>query len=159
MMINVSHRINSGKAGPDLRFLFLSPAARHALLGMRALALLSGTRFELVGGLAKRTKLPAGSLAKVFQRLARCGLLISQRGPGGGYSLARPAAQIDLAEILRAVQDIIPGGHHCLLGNHLCGEGGDFCPIHRIIIKADQLVIEGFKGLSLQDLARSDGWT
>lgn len=152
-------RAKSGKTGPDLRFLYLSPASRQALLGMRALALPEARTFELAGDVARRAGLPAGSLAKVFQRLAHAGLLRSQRGPGGGYALARPDKAIMLSEILRAVQDIVVGGRHCLLGNRMCGEAGAFCPIHDVIIKADELVIEGFSRMSLRDLVRSDGWT
>ena len=71
--------------------------------------------------------------------------------------MTRPASQINLAEILRAVQDIVPGGRHCLLGNRICGDK-KFCPIHKVIIKADKSVIESFEALSLKTLAESDGW-
>lgn len=149
----------SGKPAADMRFLYLSPAARHALLGMRALALNEGRgHFSPSDASARRGRLPANTLSKVFQRLARRGLLTARRGPGGGYALARPAAQITLADILRAVEDFVPGGHHCLLGNKLCGER-DFCPIHHIINKADRLVIVGFESVTLEHLARSEGWT
>ena len=142
-----------------MRFLYLSPAARHALLGLRALALAQGHGpFSPSGASARKGALPANTLSKVFQRLARRGLLTARRGPGGGYALARPAAEISLAEILRAVQDIVPGGHHCLLGNRLCSEGV-FCPVHRVINWADRLVIAAFEALTLQDLADSEGWT
>ena len=83
---------------------------------------------------------------------------MSQRGPGGGYALAKPAYVITLADILRAVQDIVPGGHHCLLRNRQCGEG-HFCEIHKVIIKADHLVIEGFESITLEELAKSGGWS
>lgn len=141
-----------------MRFLYLSPASRQALLGMRALAVGAQGGNQPVEAAARRAQLPAGALAKIFQRLARWGLLRSQRGPGGGYALSRAPREIKLSEILRAVQDIIPGGRHCLLENHLCGEGR-FCLIHDVIIKADQLVIDGLGALTLQDLAESGGWT
>lgn len=123
---------------------------------MRVMALTGAT--SLVADVARRAGLPSNALAKIFQRLTRHGLLRSRRGPGGGYDLARPAGDISLADVLRAVQDIIPGGRHCLLGNRLCGEGG-FCLIHDVIIEADQLVIENLRSLTLADLARSEGWT
>lgn len=138
--------------------MYLSPASRHALLGMRALARSGREGFQLVENCARRAKLPAGSLAKVFQRLASRGLLVSQRGPGGGYALSRPAAKISLADIVGAVRDIVPGGNPCLLGNRTCGEGG-FCPVHDVVIHADRIVVAGFKALSLERFAKSDGWT
>ncbi|MBI4376564.1 MAG: Rrf2 family transcriptional regulator [Elusimicrobia bacterium] len=149
---------NSGKTEADFRYLYLSPASRQALLGMRILAQAKTSAFRLVGECARRAGLPGGALAKVFQRLAGRGLLLSQRGPGGGYALARPASQILLADILRAVHDIVPGGHPCLLGNHLCGDR-EFCPVHKVIIEADRLVITGFAAVTLEDFAKSEGWT
>lgn len=148
----------SGLSAAQLRFLYLSPASRYALLGMRALAVAKGQgSFGLVRDAAKRGGLPANMLAKVFQRLVRSGLLVSQRGPGGGYRLARPASKITLAEILVAVQDILPFGHHCLLRNRLC-ETGDYCLIHDVIVKADEIVLKGMESLTLEDLAESGGW-
>ncbi|MBI5630726.1 MAG: Rrf2 family transcriptional regulator [Elusimicrobia bacterium] len=157
-MVKYMFKANSGKNAVELRFLFLSPASRQALLGMRAVALGRGpSRYQLVREAAGRAGLPGNALAKIFQRLARHRLLLSQRGPGGGYALARPAREIFLTEILRAVQDVVPGGRHCLLGNRLCGEDG-FCLIHNVIIKADQLVLDAFSSLTLSDLAKSGGW-
>lgn len=151
--------MNSGTSEPDLRFLYLSPASRQALLGMRALALPGALGYQLVTDAARRAGLPSGALAKVFQRLAKCGLLVSQRGPGGGYALSRPASKIKLSHILRAVQDIVAGGRHCLLGNRLCGTDGAYCPIHNVIIEADRLVLDGLGALTLKDLVESEGWT
>ncbi|MBI3297222.1 MAG: Rrf2 family transcriptional regulator [Elusimicrobia bacterium] len=140
-----------------MRFLFLSPASRYALLGLRVLALAAG-RPRPADEVARKGGLPANTLSKIFQRLARRGLLRAERGPGGGYSLAKPAAETTAADILRAVQDIVPGGHHCLLNNRLCGKQG-FCPVHQVIIRADRIVIAGFEALTLEHLADSEGWT
>lgn len=149
---------DSGIKDPDLRFLYLSPPARHALLGMRSLAQSPDSgRLKLVAESARREALPAGSLAKVFQRLTRRGLLVSQRGPGGGYRLARAASAISLADIVRAAQELIPASAHCLLGNKLC-RPGNFCVIHAQIIKADRLLIEALESVTLKELADSGGW-
>lgn len=137
--------------------MFLSPASRQALLGLRVVAAAGVGRFQVVGDVARRAGLPANALAKVFQRLARRRLLVSQRGPGGGYALAKPADRVRLSDVLRAVQDLVPGGHHCLLGNRLCLEG-ELCLIHEQMIEADRLVIEKFDGLTLKHLAGSGGW-
>lgn len=48
--------------------------------------------------------LPEAYLAKHVQKLAGAGLVISRRGPGGGYGLARPAHQISLLELVQAVE-------------------------------------------------------
>ena len=53
--------------------------------------------------LAAATFLPVPMVSKVLKGLARGGLLISQRGAKGGYSLARSADTISVAEIIAAI--------------------------------------------------------
>jgi Rrf2 family protein len=52
---------------------------------------------------ASRQGLPVRYLEQLLLTLKRAGLLLSKRGVNGGYSLARPPAQITLGEVLRAV--------------------------------------------------------
>ncbi|MDE2237953.1 MAG: Rrf2 family transcriptional regulator, partial [Elusimicrobia bacterium] len=47
---------------------------------------------------------PANYVNQLLRRLKRAGLLRSHRGSGGGYALSRPAAQITLGQVLRAVE-------------------------------------------------------
>ncbi len=54
--------------------------------------------------LAEETGLPAPTVQKLVSRLVAAGLLRSTRGVGGGLRLARPAAAINLAEIIEAVE-------------------------------------------------------
>ena len=44
-------------------------------------------------------------LAKIVQRLARAGLIETRRGSGGGASLARPAAEIRLGDLVRVLEE------------------------------------------------------
>lgn len=53
--------------------------------------------------LARAQELPGKFLEAILRDLTRAGLVTSQRGSSGGYRLARPAADINLAEIMRAV--------------------------------------------------------
>jgi FeS assembly SUF system regulator len=54
--------------------------------------------------LSARSRLPFPVVGKVLKTLARAGLLVSQRGIRGGYSLARPPAEISVAEIIAAFE-------------------------------------------------------
>ena len=47
--------------------------------------------------------LPQEALAKILQRLAKSGVLVSQHGTNGGYSLARSAAKISALEVVKAI--------------------------------------------------------
>jgi Rrf2 family protein len=54
--------------------------------------------------IARREDIPLRYLEQIFQDLKRAGLVDSKRGPRGGYYLKRPAAEISLAEVVRALQ-------------------------------------------------------
>ena len=56
-----------------------------------------------VDTLAHRQTLPRRFLEAILGDLRRAGIVVSQRGAGGGYTLSRPAAQVSLGEIFRAV--------------------------------------------------------
>jgi len=81
--------------------LRLSKRSDYALIAMRHLALedTSVSAREL----AERFDIPVELLAKVLQKLARAGLLISHQGIRGGYVLARPAQQVSVADIIVAI--------------------------------------------------------
>ena len=57
-----------------------------------------------------RQGIPARYLEQIFQRLRRAGLVTSKRGPGGGYLLARPAAEITLRHVVEAVEGPLAEG-------------------------------------------------
>ena len=54
--------------------------------------------------ISERQGIPARYLEQIFQRLRRAQIVASKRGPGGGYTLARPAAEITLREVVEAVE-------------------------------------------------------
>ena len=53
--------------------------------------------------LAERDRLPPGFLVDILAALRNAQLLKSHRGGGGGWSLARPAEQIAIADVIRAL--------------------------------------------------------
>ncbi|MGO8956302.1 MAG: RrF2 family transcriptional regulator [Streptosporangiaceae bacterium] len=90
----------------------LSPRAEYAL---RALVELAGAAGGVVPAeqLARDQAIPGRLLELVMTELRRAGLVDSQRGPQGGFSLARSADRISLAEVV----SVINGPR--LLGDHL----------------------------------------
>lgn len=59
-------------------------------------------------------------LSKVLQRLTRSEILNSSRGPGGGFSLARPDGDITLLDIYESVEGPLKLDD-CLIGTEICG--------------------------------------
>jgi Rrf2 family protein len=59
--------------------------------------------------LAKAQQIPGKFLEAILTQLRRAGLVRSQRGPDGGFWLARPADEISLADIIRAIDGPLLG--------------------------------------------------
>lgn len=125
--------------------------ARCALQGMGSLAKQSGKRFYLVKEVARSQKLPASFLAKMFQKLTHSGLLISRRGPAGGYRLAKPSHRICLMEIVEAVEDRSIRGRPCILTERGCGSDRP-CAVHEELAKAERRVREILIKTTLADI-------
>jgi FeS assembly SUF system regulator len=75
--------------------------------------------------LAEETGVPLPTAQKLMQQLAAHGLLVGQRGAGGGYALARPVNEISLADIVEAIEGPIAMtqcadgiNHECILDAH-----------------------------------------
>jgi Rrf2 family protein len=113
----------------------LSQTAEYALRAMVYLAEDGDDRIT-TQRIAEKAKIPAGYLAKVMQNLARAGLVNAQRGLGGGISLARPAEEISILEILDAV-DPIERITACPIDHP--GHQDALCPLHR---KLDETMAE-----------------
>jgi Rrf2 family iron-sulfur cluster assembly transcriptional regulator len=54
--------------------------------------------------ISARQAIPGRYLEQIFRRLRQAKLLLSKRGPGGGYTLARPPSEISLREVIEAVE-------------------------------------------------------
>jgi Rrf2 family nitric oxide-sensitive transcriptional repressor len=77
--------------------------------------------------IAEATKVPRAYLSKVLQSLAKAGLVVSQRGLGGGMSLGRSAEDISILEVVNAVEPV-QRIHTCPLG--IASHGVHLCPLH-----------------------------
>ncbi len=103
----------------------LSHLADYAVVLMTAAARReAGARLSATE-LASETRVPLPTTQKLMGQLAASGLLTSARGASGGFALARPAAEISLADIVEAVEGPIAltmcsdgVNHDCILDAH-----------------------------------------
>ncbi len=77
---------------------------RYAIYGVFDLAYNGGARPVPLLEVGRRQAIPSRYLEQIFQKLRRAGLVVSKRGPGGGYTLARKPDDIALSDVVRAVQ-------------------------------------------------------
>lgn len=129
-----------------------SQTTEYALRVMACLALSPSLLVPTVA-LAERTKVPAHYLAKVLQQLAGASLVTGRRGVRGGYKLARPASEITLLNVVRAVSSI-ERIETCPMGDR---PRGDLCPLHRAMDGATSMVIDFLDGRTLEALTTEPG--
>lgn len=105
----------------------LSQTATYALQATLCLAEANEDRMR-VDDIVERLDIPRNYLSKILHSLARGGVLTSTRGPGGGFSLARPPEEISLSDVIRTFDDI-DGASGCVLGRPQCSDA-DPCAAH-----------------------------
>ena len=78
----------------------LSLQVQYAICGVFDLAYSGDGQQVRVRIIGERQQIPTRYLEQIFQRLRKAGIVSSKRGPGGGYVLARPAADVTLRDIV-----------------------------------------------------------
>lgn len=108
--------------------LLFSRQCEYALQAVLYLALKPAGERVSIKDLTRRLAIPYHFLAKILQDLTRKGILVSVKGPGGGFALASPAEHITLFQIVEAV-DGIDFTKTCVLGFPDCS-GKNPCAVH-----------------------------
>jgi len=101
--------------------------------------------------LATVTGVQESFLSKILQRLVHQGMLVSQRGSGGGFLLNRPPAEVSLLDVVEAIE-----GPTQL--NHCVGEAGhcarkDWCGVNPTWERAQKALTQVLGGVSIAQLA------
>jgi Rrf2 family protein len=108
--------------------LLFSRQCEYALQAVLYLALKPAGERVSIKDLTRRLAIPYHFLAKILQDLTRKGILVSVKGPGGGFGLAAPAERITLFQIVEAV-DGTDFTKTCVLGFPECS-GRNPCAVH-----------------------------
>lgn len=128
----------------------LSRLADYSVVAMTHIANRPDRQFT-AAELAADTGLPAATVSKILKALSHGGLLVSQRGAKGGYTLARPAEEIAVSEIVAAVD-----GPIALTDCAARGDSGciiePLCPTSAAWKKINAVINEALRDLTLADL-------
>ena len=85
--------------------LELNTKGRYAVMAMVDLAKYGSADSLPLSIVARRQALPMAYLEQIFAQLRKADLVVSVRGRSGGYRLARPAAEISIADVMGAVEE------------------------------------------------------
>jgi Rrf2 family nitric oxide-sensitive transcriptional repressor len=99
--------------------------------------------------IAAATRVPRAYLSKVLQSLAHAGIVRSQRGLGGGMTLAKTPENLTILEVVNAVEPI-QRIRTCPLG--LAAHGVRLCPLHKRVDNALAMVEEAFGSSTLAEI-------
>ncbi|MDB5313562.1 MAG: Rrf2 family transcriptional regulator [Gemmataceae bacterium] len=101
--------------------------------------------------IAEATRVPKDYLAKILQGLAKEGIVRTQRGVGGGVSLAKDPAALTILDVVNAVEpESIKRTTTCPLG--LVAHGARLCPLHKRLDDAVALVEDAFRKTTLAEI-------
>ena len=106
-------------------------------------------RAQTTEEIARSTKVPQAYLSKVLQGLVAAGVVKSQRGVGGGMSLAKHPRDLTILEVVNAV-DPIKRIDRCPL--ELASHGVNLCPLHKRLDAALAMVEAAFRATTLQEV-------
>lgn len=101
--------------------------------------------------LAEESGVPAPTVAKLLNGLARSGLIDSTRGAAGGYRLAAPAGEISIAAIIQALEGPI-ALTACVEGAHDSCESELICPMRGNWEKVNGAIRQALAGVTLADM-------
>lgn len=104
-----------------------------------------------MGEIAEAEGMPRPFASKILLELVRAGLLRSTRGPGGGYGLARPAAEINLLQI-KEIFDGTRDLDECAVGLARCSDEAP-CPLHDFFQPLRRSIRAYLEGTTLEDMA------
>lgn len=91
--------------------------------------------------IAQSRKLPKPLVAKVLTILSQAGLVTGSPGPGGGYRLSRPAAEVSLLDVVRHFEQVDTPAM-CPLGPDWCGKKEENCPLHEQLIELHESTLK-----------------
>ncbi len=131
----------------------LGRESEYAVKGLLALAKKPFGTTMLLRDIAVSGKIPESFLSKIFQKLARAGVLQSSRGAVRGYALARRAKDIKVKDVFLAIEgpELFD---RCLFWSDRCAES-DPCPMHFRWKRVRQQAEEMMEQTTLADIARA----
>jgi Rrf2 family protein len=106
-----------------------------------------------VAEIATRERIPRRFLEKIVQELIHKGLVRSQRGPHGGYLLARPAGELSFRDVIEAVEG--PISINVCVGDHADCSLMGACGMERVWREGQRRVLELFEKTTIADVSRA----
>ncbi len=129
----------------------ITRACEYGVLGLLALARRRPGEVVMLEVISREEAIPVSFLGKIFQGLAKAGLVRSARGSGGGFCLTRPAAEVTVLQVIEGLEGPI-ALQRCLESEPECEHIGG-CALCGLLAEAQDRVREVFAKTTLAQLA------
>jgi Rrf2 family iron-sulfur cluster assembly transcriptional regulator len=133
--------------------MIYSRSAEYAIRAFVFLAAVPPGKYAMVKQIAEESDIPSHFLAKILQQLARQGFLRSSKGPTGGFALRFPATEINLLQLVEAI-DGLADYQRCIGGMTECNDQMR-CGMHDSWKALRSRIIEYLEGTTVEDLAKA----
>lgn len=130
----------------------LTTKGRYAVTAMLDLSLNYGNGPITLSGISGRQGISLSYLEQLFSRLRKQGLVVSSRGPGGGYSLSRPADKISVGDVIYAVDENVDSTK--CKGQRNC-KGDDVCISHELWQSLSTQISKFLAGITLAEVVKN----
>lgn len=134
----------------------LGARGRYAVMAMTDLAsresALGDGRAVALADIAARQEISLSYLEQLFSRLRRRGLVVSARGPGGGYRLAKTPGETMISEIVLAVDEPLRATRCSPKSMRGCMSKGERCMTHHLWEEMGRQIQGYLASVSLADV-------
>ncbi len=130
----------------------LTTKGRYAVTAMLDLAVHATDGPITLADISQRQGISLSYLEQLFSKLRKRELVASARGPGGGYRLSREADQINVAEVISAVDETVDATRCAGQGN--C-QNGEECLTHKLWTDLSDQLYKFLNGISLGQLVEN----
>ena len=128
----------------------ITRAGEYGVLGLMHLARRSPGQRAMIDEVSRQERIPKSFLAKIFQNLAKAGLVRSIRGSHGGFALLKSPDEISVLEVIEAVEGKIVF-QRCRMAKPDCEHVGG-CALCGLFERAQDGLKEALTRTSLADL-------
>lgn len=130
----------------------LTAKGRYAVMAVADMAAQGEGAIVSLSDISARQGISLSFLEQLFGKIRRAGLVTSQRGASGGYTLARPAHQLSLDQIIQAVNEDIKA-HGCTPeSKRACTGKIDRCLTHNLWGALESHIGSFLASVSVQDV-------
>jgi Rrf2 family iron-sulfur cluster assembly transcriptional regulator len=132
----------------------ITRAGEYAVLGLMCLARRPAASVVMIDEVSREERIPKSFAAKIFQSLARAGLVKSNRGSGGGFTLLKAARDVTVLEVIEAIEGKI-AFQRCLSEDEPKCEHFGGCALCGLFEQAQDRVKDVFSRTTLADLMKT----